>query len=1200
MLPRLADIASLTALLQWLAPRLEAALVVAAASVVLLALIVILIVLRARRRGSLRDAAAAQQSAAATTVYDEAEGETVSAGLERAPRAVTEPNPRGGAGLLRRRPSGDLRRSFRRAMGLLSQHVSGRNFRYEAPWFLMVGQADSGKSTVLRNAGLNLPMGQPPADVRRQPAACNWWFFDNGVVLDIAGTYILDRDGFAADDRGWFGLMRLLQWHRPRRPIDGIILSIPVTDLTDRQALDLDRLTTRAALIYRKLWEAQKILGMRVPVYVVITKCDAVPGFASLARELPGRLGDRMFGWSSPYTAGAGYSPGWLDEAWRSIQSELLRLQADILAARVQVAARDRLVTFPSAFGALWPSLRVYLNEVFKDSAYHESFIFRGVYFVGDVRADWTTAEILAGPETWQGAPEDGAPEPGITASQSRLAERISQRRHDEPEDRRPIFVRHLLEKKIFPEFGLARPTARRLLSENRLVLAAKAATLAVLLIGGIGVLLGYKSIDDSAGRLRHLTRMLAGELSHLSAIERGVEERRQDVAAIVADGGVLSSAGPVTTADWQAFAATTFPLMGNLAAMAPGDFRSLFLPASWFSAVPAKLRDVQRLAYDALLFRALRLELEGALLTVLTANPIDTDPDVAANVVGPMARLEFRRLRHYVSQLRGSEQRIAAFNRARQTGDARQLGDLIGAVLKVDVSERLPVRLTSLHGYNGETAIPEVAIARYRPAAAAKLRGLSAAWNAEAQQANDLRALMQGVAEQIDRLKRPDGGRPTAVAATSLDAEAEALRGLLGDLRAVEDTLAGKALFRFAGTAHGPDRAYQQLLDDVAQSALLGPGVREDMAQRDSRNFDELKQALAGYRSDATGPLLSPDETGRLRLAAGVAAIAGALADYVAQPFNAGGVERIFETVIPRGQRLTWDVAALEDATHLADAFELYLRDVVPRSSPLLRGRLRAAAERRFRARMIDQIAEAQIYSPAHGAYGFGSAEGQLELDVRNLDEVARQMIDLHDRLGRVGLPDVATAFGRLMALHAGRLLARIDALAEADRLYQPTRDFAWWQGDEPLNLRAFDVLDDRELVAYLFGQRGRIRILAEHYAHPVVAVLNEARLARDTAQRSVLFRWQRVLLELDAYERGRPGNSLELLEDFILRDLAAINPQNCVARLRGADLDTPTGDFFLSRRNALGRMVRERCRGLAGDGAPRRPGSGAAPAAG
>jgi type VI secretion system protein ImpL len=50
----------------------------------------------------------------------------------------------------------ELRTSFKRSLRLLKSYVTGRDYRYRVPWFLMTGESESGKTTILDANGVNL------------------------------------------------------------------------------------------------------------------------------------------------------------------------------------------------------------------------------------------------------------------------------------------------------------------------------------------------------------------------------------------------------------------------------------------------------------------------------------------------------------------------------------------------------------------------------------------------------------------------------------------------------------------------------------------------------------------------------------------------------------------------------------------------------------------------------------------------------------------------------------------------------------------------------------------------------------------------------------------------------------------------------------------------------------------------------------
>src|SRR5215510_8570375 len=177
----------------------------------------------------------------------------------------------------------ELRTSFRRALRLLRTYVTGRDYRYRVPWFLMTGESDSGKTALLEGNGPNLATDDPGHD----SGQLNWYFFNEGIVIDVAGHLVLRGDG-TANHHGWNTISRLLLKHRPRRPLDGVVLTIPCEDLLGAASLTNERrfrLEQKATCLHNKLWQSQRILGMRLPIYILVTKCDEVPGFTSLCAQ---------------------------------------------------------------------------------------------------------------------------------------------------------------------------------------------------------------------------------------------------------------------------------------------------------------------------------------------------------------------------------------------------------------------------------------------------------------------------------------------------------------------------------------------------------------------------------------------------------------------------------------------------------------------------------------------------------------------------------------------------------------------------------------------------------------------------------------------------------------------------------------------------------------------------------------------------
>ncbi|HYW71250.1 MAG TPA: type VI secretion protein IcmF/TssM N-terminal domain-containing protein [Pyrinomonadaceae bacterium] len=506
----------------------------------------------------------------------------------------------------------ELRSSFRRAIRLLRSYVTGRDYRYRVPWFLMTGESDSGKTTLLHGNGTNLSAEEGEEDNQH----VNWYFFNEGVVIDVAGDFVLRNDG-TANHRGWNTISRLLVKHRPRRPLDGVVLTIPAADLCGDDA-DLKnerrfKLEQKATCLYKKLWQSQRILGMRLPVYVLITKCDEVPGFTSFCAQLPDHLQAQMFGWSNDRTLETAYNPEMVPEAFTSLYQHLSALQFEIYTERDQIENADGIFLLPAAVESMRSSLQVYLDVIFKQSAYHEPFFFRGVYLCGEPPRELVleTAEEPAAEANWT--------EP--FAIQAALPERTDYF------ERNPAFISDLFKEKIFAEDFLAQPVRRTALSRNRTVIAAQILLLLIIFGGGIGLAQAYYRMETQR---QNLSQFLAVETRDL-----GTPRARTEIAAANNDARTSDSSSvlpapaesprprfsdqaadePVAEAP-RVEAATirshgaASHLLEAMSKMSGRRYSSFFIPASWFSPINDRLQHVVTAGFSKVVFEDLRTDL--------------------------------------------------------------------------------------------------------------------------------------------------------------------------------------------------------------------------------------------------------------------------------------------------------------------------------------------------------------------------------------------------------------------------------------------------------------------------------------------------------------------------------------------------------------------------------------------------------------
>ena len=99
---------------------------------------------------------------------------------------------------------------------------------------------------------------------------------DDAVFLDTAGRYTTQQSHRDLDAGAWNGFLKLLKKSRPHRPINGVLVTVSVADLLQESPAEREAHTQA---IRARVHELYQELGVRFPVYVLVTKSDLLAGF---------------------------------------------------------------------------------------------------------------------------------------------------------------------------------------------------------------------------------------------------------------------------------------------------------------------------------------------------------------------------------------------------------------------------------------------------------------------------------------------------------------------------------------------------------------------------------------------------------------------------------------------------------------------------------------------------------------------------------------------------------------------------------------------------------------------------------------------------------------------------------------------------------------------------------------------------------
>lgn len=258
-------------------------------------------------------------------------------------------------------------------------------YLYQMPWYVVLGAAGSGKTTALKQSGLNFPLESSFGSSISGLSGtrdCDWFLTDNAVFLDTAGRLSLHDSGNEQDAYDWQEFLSLLKRYRPKQPINGVILTIGVDDLLNPKA-DFKQLSYE---LRKRIYEMSENLEINFPVYLMITKFDRLKGFFEFFQGLSDEQRNQSFGFdfsniekntSDKSELIIGYVSKKLSEIQDNINASCLK----ILSKINNQDSKDAAFIFSSEFGYLSNNLLLLFRELYKTSKFENPISWRGIYF---------------------------------------------------------------------------------------------------------------------------------------------------------------------------------------------------------------------------------------------------------------------------------------------------------------------------------------------------------------------------------------------------------------------------------------------------------------------------------------------------------------------------------------------------------------------------------------------------------------------------------------------------------------------------------------------------------------------------------------------------------------------------------------------------------------------------------------------------
>ncbi|MPV71358.1 type VI secretion system membrane subunit TssM [Burkholderia sp. BE17] len=440
----------------------------------------------------------------------------------------------------------------------------GKRYLYELPWYITLGAKGTGKTSALLNGGLAFPVAeqmQRASGARSGSSdAVDWWLTNDAVLIDTAGYYtchgtstvkdadvqsvqpdrlataadvgeeaaVETKDGHSSGSRAvaatksttnvvplragtgetregldraeWLGFLGMLRRHRPRAPINGALLAV---DLATLASADEPARIAEAAALRARLAELRKELGIRFPVYLIVTKMDRLTGFPEYFGALTAESRAQAWGFTLPYGKETVAKEG-LRARCRDELTQLAGRLSGMIHTRLQdedeTRKRRQLAALPEEFAALIGPLVDLIDRVFLDSRYDDTQLhstLRGVYFTS--------------------AQQGGSP---VMAERGTVVQRLAAKQGQgavaDHEGNRSFFLHDLLTRVVFPEAHLVSPNLRWEYRYRLLRLIGHALALLLFVWLAIGLRVSFGNNSDYLDVIGRKVQSLATRVTQL------------------------------------------------------------------------------------------------------------------------------------------------------------------------------------------------------------------------------------------------------------------------------------------------------------------------------------------------------------------------------------------------------------------------------------------------------------------------------------------------------------------------------------------------------------------------------------------------------------------------------------------------------------------------------------------------------------
>tara|TARA_R110002050_G_scaffold847_4_gene5978 strand:+ start:60485 stop:64648 length:4164 start_codon:yes stop_codon:yes gene_type:complete len=1018
-------------------------------------------------------------------------------------------------------PDGAIKTSFAEVKKCLKERIGGSNYAYKVPWYMLVGDTESGKSTVVQNLNIPHPIDSPKFGFPEKGPALNWWFYEKGIILDPAG-YNIFSDPQASKGSDWVTLLKNLSKIRGKRPLDGLILTIPASYFVGRNKLTDEVLRQKADALSNQLIKTEKYLGVKLPIYILITKCDKIAGFKGYCNELMPNTHNEIMGWSNPYATDMNYNPRWVGEAFKSIYGYLFESVLRIFSRGRTEEYRDDVMIFPQSFEAVQEGAQKYIDRIFKIDDYRDHFSLRGIYLTGNANV-----EPVSSVQFGEDVPEESSWKRKIKL----------------------LFLKDLFAKKIFQEEGLAAPINRFLTTTNRTISYLKIGIIITVILGTLSLYFGQRSVRKSLSEVQPSFARILHDLQ----LRGGTQISEKQIGSFL----------------FEKRAQTVLELVSKASQY---RINSIFLPSSWFSDLNEKIDqevyDIYNLIIARPMYMSFNAKAEKIMRTELPKIP--ELPGKQRMVLDPTSTPEFLALEGFVDAMLMLEDRTTLYNNLANSRDAGALQKVAKYLFNFAfpdsfLKDRTPLKSRVI----GEAHYKAFNVDNYRLYAEKRLYEL---YNNFLERILDpkyiyaLASQLQNTLEDVDGSGIPD---------------IQSFRKTLIEIKQLVNFISGASGNWLTKPEFDPGSKYQETIQKIQKAKIFNKNVVKRLAIVSEKVYEKATHYLKSYGSPVTGYFFTTSgQTKRLKPSPGLVTLEKGLGLFMNKPFMSQVKGEAFTAEMPKGELLHWDKQMIQNSIGLIEAYNEFLKEELPGYPADIQDTLRMVGLKQLQRNINVMLGRAQTFYEEPTELWSRQAEDSARAQVDNINLVGPLFIKLLAKLDDIGSIDTYTNLRNLLFEQMYSNLKKLDKiLMESDYFSIGNENFSWWNGGDRVIFRAYNMTDRHEMQAYIANQSRRLMHLVREYASPVMKFLKSDVFAMNLKEVKLFDRWLRLMTAAAEYENNKADSTLKILENFMLEEGNQITFENCFEKITKFDANQISGDYFLHRRNTLKKGMYHRC---------------------